>query len=273
MIRRISSHGTPAHMLRILGRIIELEEKGEFSAALHVLEQYLDERGNLPEEWRSRLETKRALLSRLCDPNYSPPAFPAPEHYEPLRKLSRAALNRGDIAEALRKEWEYVQYLSVGTRSLQYALSDLAELALASGYERLAKAFAHLFVAHLEFRNALSGSALNLVVFEREDEYAYLSPEDVIPAGPAQVALRFIGEEDDPDWFTILERCLEEAEVFRRKAEELQGVREPFFENRSLNLMKVLVSAYLKHGRTQRLEGFLQKHPEASRFLSEHGDI
>jgi hypothetical protein len=254
----------PEHLAHILARLGDLQMRGEFRQAIEECQRYLSQQTDLSQDWRSRLEYKIAVLSRLIDMDYSPPAHYVPEEYEPLNLQSRDALRRGDYEQALRKAWDYMQYLSAGSYGLQLALGHVAECALKAGEEQLAKAAAHLFVAHLQFLEIASRNPETPIdprIPRKQWKPVEKPIREAVFAFPEETALRFILEEDHPDWAMILEMV---ADVSAQLTSS--GLyRSP----RLLRALQALVQHYQKFGKREALQALLEKHPEARRFVQE----
>lgn len=259
--------------LRVRARISDLKEIGEYRRALEECQKFLSQHRDLPEELHRVLEWERGVLSRVIDPNYSPPPHSRTEDQAALWVLSKEALRQGRIDEALAKAWHYMQYLSVGMYDLQWTLSEVAEIALSAGYEDLAKAAAHLYVAHLRFMEAAAENPLTPLIPLTTGEQWEPPPVPVramMFAPPVEVALRFIYEEDDPDWRTILELALEVGERLYEGVTELApSLRGAPLSAYTLRMLAALVQHYQKFGKQEALQSLLQKYPEAQRFLQE----
>lgn len=188
-----------------------LKERREYQQAIDECEQFLSEQKDFPERLRLVLVGECSVLKRLADPNYSPPAHLPPEEYRPLYELMMDALRRGDYEQALLKAWDYMQYLSAGSYSLQYALGHVAECALKVGEEQLAKEAAHLFVAHLRFLEVASRNPKTPIERISREEWESVEKPIAGPvfAIPVETAYRFILEEDHPDWPAILEMAVD----------------------------------------------------------------
>lgn len=247
--------------LEISEQVMLLEVEGRYHEALELCRRYLSEPEGLSEGEKGRLEYLYAVLSRVTDPDYSPPSHLPPEEYRPLSLLMMDALRRGDYEQAFLKAWDYMQYLAVGSYSLQLALGDLADCALKAGEEQLAKEAAHLFVAHLRFLEVASRNPKTPIDprTPREQWKPMEKPiAETVFAIPEETALRFILEEDHPDWATILEM---RADI---------DARFPFHPSpRFLRVVEALVQHYRKFGKQEALQALLQKYPEAQRFLQE----
>ncbi|GIV17616.1 MAG: hypothetical protein KatS3mg022_3051 [Armatimonadota bacterium] len=239
--------------------VMLLEVEGRYHEALELCRRYLSEPERLTEQERQILEDRYAVLSRFTDPNYSPPAHLPSEEYEPLHLLMWDALRRGDYEQALLKAWDYMQYLSAGSYPLQLALGELADCALKAGEEQLAKAAAHLFVAHLRFLEVASRNPKTPISprIPREKWKPVEKPiAEIVFAIPEETAFRFILEEDHPDWATILEMRADIDADF------------PFHPSpRFLRVVEALVRHYQKFGKREALQALLQRHPEARRFV------
>lgn len=249
----------PEHLIHMLARLGDLQMRGEFHQALEECRRYLSQQSDLSEDWRSLLEYKMIVLSKLSDPDYSPPSHHPAEEYEPLNLQSQDALRRGDYEQALLKAWDYMQYLSAGSYPLQLALGELADCALKAGEEQLAKAAAHLFVAHLRFLEVASRNPKTPISprIPREKWKPVEKPiAEIVFAIPEETAFRFILEEEHPDWATILEMRADIDADF------------PFHPSpRFLRVVEALVRHYQKFGKREALQALLQRHPEARRFV------
>lgn len=261
--KRTEDYQTPDPMpIEKYEHVMLLEVEGRYHEALELCRRYLSEPEGLSEEERKHLEYLYAVLGRVTDPSYSPPAHLPPEEYEPLSDLMMDALRHGDYEQALLKAWDYMQYLSAGSYSLQLALGHVADCALKSGEEQLAKEAAHLFVAHLRFLEVASRNPKTPIKpgVPREQWKPMEKPiAETVFAIPEETALRFILEEDHPDWPAILEMV---ADI---------DARFPFAHPspRFLRALEALVQHYQKFGKQEALLALLQKHPEARRFLQE----
>lgn len=245
-------------ILEAYHRLSVMKEAGEYQQALQECDKWLSEWQDMPGEYRRVLEAERAILSKVVDPNYAPPPYVSSVEYEPLHLLSRRALREGRIEESLTRLWDYLQYVPIGTVSFLWTIGEISDIALRAGHERLAKAAAHLFLAHLRFMEAASENSL--AHSEKLAEHIFSHPDEV--------ALRFINEEDEPAWATILEAELREAEDMQ---ESIKGEfhHELPFSDHILHVIGALARYYQRHGYEERLQSLLQKYPEAQRFLQE----
>lgn len=186
----------------VVARILLFETQGKYQEAIEECRRYLRE-GEITSDLESGfVEYKCAVLSGLTDPNYTPPPYYHPEDYEPLELQSRAAARRRDYAEALMKAWDHMRYLAIGSYPVQRALAAVVEYALKVYEEDLAKAAAHLWVAHLQFMDAASRSFMTPIDPYTPREKWRPPREPVVNAvftAPEETALRFILEEDHPD--------------------------------------------------------------------------
>jgi len=241
-----------------------LKERREYQQAVDECEKFLSEQKDFPEKLRRVLEYECKVLKRLTDPNYSPPAHLPPEEYEPLRLLMMDALRHEDYEQAFLKAWDYMQYLSAGSYSLQLTLGHVAECALKVGEEQLAKEAAHLFVAHLRFLEVASRNPKTPIEpgIPREEWTPMEKPiAETVFAIPDETALRFILEEDHPDWPAILELAVD---ATARLAPS--GWRS---SPRFLRAIEAVLQHYQKFGKQETLQALLQKYHEARRFLKE----
>lgn len=245
-------------------RVIDLEREGKYQEALEECRRNLLHPEGLSQKERELLEYRYLVLSKFLDPSYSPPPHLRPEEYEPLKLQSLTAEKRGDYEEALMKAWEYMRYLPIGSYLMQCELSDVAECALKAGEQQLAKEAAHLFVAHLRFLEVASRNPKTPINPRLHGEAWQPIEKPIVDAIfdiPEETALRFILEEDHPDWAKILEMA---ADVTARLTHP-----ELHPSPRLLRTLKALVQHYQKFGKQEALQALLQKHPEARRFLQE----
>lgn len=233
--------------------------EGRYREALDECRKCLRKRKQFGEGERKVLEFNYAVLRRVTARNYSPPPHHPQEEYEPLRLLSEDAFRRRVYDEALMKAWDYMQYLPIGSYPMQHALATVAEYALKMYEEDLAKAAAHLWVAHLRFMDAASRSSMTPIDPRTPREKWRPPPEPIVNAVftvPEKTAFRFILEEDHPDRPAILEIAADIEAHFR-------------FSHPSPRLLRALVRHYQKFGKQEALQALLQKYPEARQFLQE----